>query len=122
MRFLKTYEHFNITNNLSEDTNQVLNPALKQEIEHYVDELIEKNYNKLLKMLGIDVSDREVDFDELKIRAIEFFIEEPERMKKVNISFNSLPTKTNIIPKFQNIGLALRENRFNLFDEARTIY
>ena len=91
MRFLKTYEHFNITNNLSEDTNQVLNPALKQEIEHYVDELIEKNYNKLLKMLGIDVSDREVDFDELKIRAIEFFIEEPERMKKVNISLNSLP-------------------------------
>lgn len=108
-RFKKTFENFNYDSNTGEDSNQNLNPALKQEVESYVDGLIEKDYKKLLTMLGIKKHGREIDIDKLKEKAIEYFLESPDRMRKLNIPFNSVPVQTSIIPKTNNIGGYSRE-------------
>lgn len=60
-------------------------------------------------MLGIKKHGREIDIDELKEKAIEYFLESPDRMRKLNIPFNSVPVQTSIIPKTNNIGGYLRE-------------
>ena len=104
-----TLENFNIDSNAGDDNNQSLNPALKKEVEEYVNDLIEKDYKKLLNMLGIKKYGREIDVDELKEKAIKYFLEVPDRMRKLNIPFNSNPMQTNIIPKTNNIGGCLRE-------------
>ena len=96
MRNIKTFEDFN--------------PAIKKEVEDYVDELIEKDYNELLKILNIKTPGREIDVDELKQQAIEYFMDAPDRMNQNNLSFKSVPVKTNVIPKLTNIGGYLRES------------
>lgn len=98
MKYLKEYKNF-----------ESYNPALKIEIENYIDNLIEKDYNKLLSILNIKKQAREIDIDELKEKAIKYFIEEPERMSILNIAPHYITKGNNIIPHINNIGGYLRE-------------
>ena len=111
MRFLKKFnESYTKECNEYFKTYEDFNPSTKKEVEDYVDELIEKDYGKLLKILNIKTPDREIDVDELKQQAVEYFTEVPDRMNKTILSFNSIPVKANVIPKLTNIGYCLRES------------
>lgn len=104
MKYLKTFEIFSVDVNVGVDNNTNLNPALKKQVEDHVNMLIEKDYNKLLKMLNIKTPGRKIDVDELRKKAIEYFLEAPDRMRNLNLPLKSLSIQTNVVPKTNNIG------------------
>lgn len=97
MKHLKKFESFVNDDNRGEDTQYPeLNIALKNEVTEYVDSLLNSNdYHSLVETLGMElpknISGEELDkfFDEVREKAIEYFMKNPEEVQKVGFKMNN---------------------------------
>lgn len=118
MIYIKTFETFINDDNRGEGTkypkhNQVLN----QEATEYVDTILNSNqYEKILDMLNVKIPDNisgeDLDkfMDEVRQKAIQHFIDNPDQLKKDHLNIKTFPVGNgNLVPTTNNIGGALRE-------------
>ena len=92
MKWMKKFETFVTDLNRDTETTDYVpkhNPVLRQVATEFVDSLLKGNdYDKLFKLVGMElpkeIEGSELDelFDEVKDKAIEFFIDNPEQIGK----------------------------------------
>ncbi len=90
MKWIKKYETFTNDNNRDSSSIDYLpkfNPATKQEATEFVDSLLKSDYDKLFKLVGMEmpeVGSSEMDelFDEVREKAIEYYVNNPEAIGK----------------------------------------
>ena len=141
MKWIKKYENF--TNDNNRDSNSLdylpkYNPVINQEAAEYVDSILKSNeFDKLFKLVGVempkDIKGDEMDplFDEVREKAIEYYIEHPEAIgkeisikqlpgNKQNLSSNSdrLPTTNNIGGTSQTASGRIGESKVNFDGEV----
>lgn len=90
MKWIKKYETFTNDNNRDSSSIDYLpkfNPAIKQEATEFVESLLKSDYDKLFKLVGMEmpeVGSSEMDelFDEVREKAIEYYVNNPEAIGK----------------------------------------
>ena len=114
MRKLKRYENF-ITD-LNRDSSALdyvpkHNPVVNQKAQEFVDSLMHNNYELLFKVAGVempkDLDSTEMDplFDEVREKAIEYFIQNPETIGKEDLVIKQFKVNGGDgIPRMSNIG------------------
>jgi len=121
MKWIKKYENFVTDNNRDTAAIDFLpkhNPVVKQQATEYVDDKLKSNdFADMFKVVGMeppkDLKSEEMDslFDEVREKAIEYFVENPEAIGK-DIKFSSMANsdKQNLsnqndrVPTTNNIG------------------
>lgn len=113
MKYIRTFESFVTDDNRGEDTQYPQhNAALKSEVTEYVDTILRSNeYHNLVELVGMklpkNVSGEEIDefFDEVREKAIEHFIENPEQIKKLGFTINNYQVPGNDgVPRTNKVG------------------
>jgi hypothetical protein len=114
MKFLKQYENF-ITD-LNRDSSALdyvpkHNPVINQKAQEFVDSLMHNNYELLFKVAGIempkDLDSTQMDplFDEVREKAIEYFIQNPEAIGKEDLVMKQFKVNAGDgIPRVSNVG------------------
>jgi len=119
MKYLKKFESFITDDNRGEETQYPeLNVALKGKVTEYVDSLLNSNdYHSLVELLGLElpkeISGEDLDkfFDEVREKAIAYFMKNPEEVQEVGFSINRFKVGGNDgVARTNNIGGALRES------------
>jgi hypothetical protein len=121
MKWIKKYESFVNDNNRDSDSIDFLpkyNPVVRQQATEYVDSKLKSNeFADMFKVIGMtppkELKSEDMDslFDEVREKAIEFFVENPEEIGK-EIKFSSIPNgdkqklsnHTDRVPTTNNIG------------------
>jgi hypothetical protein len=121
MKWIKKYENFVTDNNRDTAAIDFLpkhNPVVKQQATEYVDDKLKSNdFADMFKVVGMeppkDLKSEEMDslFDEVREKAIEYFVENPEAIGK-DIKFSSMANsdKQNLsnqndrVPTTNNVG------------------
>ncbi len=114
MRKLKKYENF-ITD-LNRDSSALdyvprHNPVVNQEAQEFVDSLMHNNYEILFKVAGVempkdlDSNDMDPLFDDVREKAIKYFIKNPELIGKEDMVVKQFKVNGGDgIPRMSNIG------------------
>ena len=114
MRKLKKYENF--ISDLNRDSSALdyvpkHNPVINQKAQEFVDSLMHNNYELLFKVAGMempkDLHSTEMDplFDEVREKAIKYFIENPEQIGKEDSLVKQFKVNGGDgIPRMSNIG------------------
>lgn len=117
---MKKFETFITDNNRDKSSIDFLpkyNPVVQQNAKKYVDEIIQNgDLNLLYKAVGVeppkDVNSMNMDdiYDEIKQKAIDYYIENPESMGK-DIPMKKFKVNAGDgIPRTNNVGGALHSN------------
>jgi hypothetical protein len=121
MKWIKKYESFVNDNNRDADSIDFLpkyNPVVRQQATEYVEAKLKSNeFGDMFKVIGMDppkdLKSEDMDslFDEVKEKAIEFFVENPEAIGKeaqfssmANKDKQKLSNETGRVPTTNNIG------------------
>ena len=120
MKWIKKYENFTNDNNRDSASLDYLpkyNPVVKQEATEYVESKLKSNeFAEMFHVVGMnppeELKSEEMDslFDEVKEKAIEYFVENPEEIgKSVNFSSmkgdkQNLSNQNDRVPTTNNIG------------------
>ena len=136
MKWIKKYENFVTDNNRDTAAIDFLpkhNPVVKQQATEYVDDKLNSNdFADMFKVIGMeppkDLKSEEMDslFDEVREKAIEYFVENPEAIGK-DIKFSSMANsdKQNLsnqndrVPTTNNIG-GSSQTASNRIGESKT--
>jgi len=136
MKWIKKYENFVTDNNRDTAAIDFLpkhNPVVKQQATEYVDDKLNSNdFADMFKVIGMeppkDLKSEEMDslFDEVREKAIEYFVENPEAIGK-DIKFSSMANsdKQNLsnqndrVPTTNNIG-GTSQTASNRIGESKT--
>jgi len=136
MKWIKKYENFVTDNNRDTAAIDFLpkhNPVVKQQATEYVDDKLNSNdFADMFKVVGMeppkDLKSEEMDslFDEVREKAIEYFVENPEAIGK-EIKFSSMANsdKQNLsnqndrVPTTNNIG-GTSQTASNRIGESKT--
>lgn len=114
MRKLKKYENF-ITD-LNRDSSALdyvprHNPVVNQEAQEFVDSMMHNNYEILFKVAGVempkdlDSNDMDPLFDDVREKAIKYFIKNPELIGKEDMVVKQFKVNGGDgIPRMSNIG------------------
>lgn len=130
MKWMKKFETFVTDLNRDTETTDYVpkhNPVLRQVATEFVDSLLKGNdYSKLFKLVGIElpkeIEGSEIDdlFDEVKNKAIEYFIDNPEQIGK-EITVNQFQVNSGDgIPRVQsNLGGSSHANSLRIGESKR---
>ena len=138
MKWIKKYESFVNDNNRDSDSIDFLpkyNPVVRQQATEYVDSKLKSNeFADMFKVIGMtppkELKSEDMDslFDEVREKAIEFFVENPEAIGK-EVQFSSigngdkqkLSNETDRVPTTNNIGGSGRigESKLNFDTEVQ---
>jgi len=119
MKYLNRFENFDNDESRSsgESTYPEYNQANRLKAKQYVDDMFSKGagdeVTELCKEVGCDMPKDDSGLDEVKEKAIAYFIENPERMKNVGgYDFKSFPAGGGDgVVRTNNIGGALHESK-----------
>jgi hypothetical protein len=135
MKWIKKYENFTNDNNRDSASLDYLpkyNPVVKQEATEYVESKLKSNeFAEMFHVVGMnppeELKSEEMDslFDEVKEKAIEYFVENPEEIgKSVNFSSmkgdkQNLSNQNDRVPTTNNIG-GTSQTASNRIGESKT--
>ena len=110
MKFIKKFENFETdeTRGIVSDYPEI-NQANQLEAKKYVDSIFDSGSGSDLYQMCKDIGSKmpvtDDDVDELKKRAVEYFIENPEKMRGKNVKFSTYPiSDSDRIPRTNNVG------------------
>ncbi len=118
MKYLRKFENFS-KDGVEADgqTYPKYNPVVSLNAKKYVEGLFSQGLNQMTKdickEMGIDAPKSDEELEKVKEMAIKYFTENPERMKKSTseMTFKTVPVRTDPIPKTNNIGGVYHESK-----------
>jgi hypothetical protein len=124
MKHIKTFESFN-TDGISVDNAKFpkFNMSLRMDVQNYVDKKLDSNeYKEMFDIVGIeppltDSQDLNTSFDKVRELAIEYFCENPEEIKDMNINFKTYPVDSSVVPVIRESKIEISDEDMNLLNE-----
>lgn len=110
MKYIKKYETFSkdgidVDNQSYPEHNQAIQLKAKDYVESIFHKGAGEEVTKLCKEVGIELPKEDSELEEAKEKAIQYFIDNPERIKETGFSFKTYPHHGGDgVVRVQNIG------------------
>ena len=119
MKFIQKYENFTTDDNRGDNQSfPKYNQANRLKAKQYVDQIFSGGSGpevvEMCKEIGCDRPTNDEELESVKEKALEYFIDNPERIKEVGTSFQSYPYSGNGndgIVRTNNVGGVVRESK-----------
>ncbi len=119
MKFIQKYENFTTDDNRADNQSfPKYNQADRLKAKQYVDQIFSGGSGpevvEMCKEIGCDRPTNDEELESVKEKALEYFIDNPERIKEVGMTFKSYPYSgggNDGIVRTNNVGGVVRESK-----------